>query len=404
MDVTFTVTKQPGDNFRVLASCDLEFLKDAVNLDKDHKLDIYNAPAKQAVSWQSEVLTVWRRLHIERDSMAAVGNANTVTGTIKGADLNKPNPGQSTVFIDHTLDDDDQYEGGTLKTAGGVYEVVLNSNISAFAHPILFAQGVRAQVVIIGTPADVKDQPFVLHDDDKDDLLPLTKIDRSWLAWMEETDNADATRLPANIFATAYVRPTYDGGGDPSNDEEDVPVQLNVKGNVEAARSQIANFQGSKTRRGSLNSNDFWIATLQVSFQEDLQADFDPDLAAKLARGGSAEMGFIAVTPFFRTGLFGLFGPLKPFAGSLVFRESRRDIADIFSWPQDDVERWSAVHEVGHQFGCLHPEGPYSDPKEANSVMEGGWSWSKADKNRRFSEACLNKIRSIPKPGEIAIP
>jgi hypothetical protein len=31
----------------------------------------YNAPAKQAVSWQSEVLTVWRRLHIERDSMQA---------------------------------------------------------------------------------------------------------------------------------------------------------------------------------------------------------------------------------------------------------------------------------------------------------------------------------------------
>jgi hypothetical protein len=34
----------------------------------------YNAPAKQAVSWQSEVLTVRRRLHIERDSMQAPPN------------------------------------------------------------------------------------------------------------------------------------------------------------------------------------------------------------------------------------------------------------------------------------------------------------------------------------------
>jgi len=37
-------------------------------------LHLYNAQAKQAVSWQSEVLTVWRRLHIERDAMQAPPN------------------------------------------------------------------------------------------------------------------------------------------------------------------------------------------------------------------------------------------------------------------------------------------------------------------------------------------
>jgi len=82
----FRVTMQPGDNFRVVGNADRDFLLDLEN--RDGQLNTSNADKQRIINKHvtgtaaqrevrdvanyasNQVLTVWRRLHVERDSMA----------------------------------------------------------------------------------------------------------------------------------------------------------------------------------------------------------------------------------------------------------------------------------------------------------------------------------------------
>ena len=79
----FNVTMQPGDNFRVVASPLSDFRDRCVALQtNDHGALIFmNGVNEIPSNHQTPMLTVWRRLHVEVDSMSAVTN-NFVTGTI----------------------------------------------------------------------------------------------------------------------------------------------------------------------------------------------------------------------------------------------------------------------------------------------------------------------------------
>jgi hypothetical protein len=77
--VNFTVTTQPGDNFAIAASTS-EAQVEAVNFDPTDGLHLLSAAATRVNSvceaadkvCRSRLLTVWRRLHIETDSMPRV--------------------------------------------------------------------------------------------------------------------------------------------------------------------------------------------------------------------------------------------------------------------------------------------------------------------------------------------
>ena len=78
----FTVTEQPGDNFRVVASCDPSFASQYhadINSTTGGIVDTNDNPI--ASNYVTEMLTVWRRLHVEVDSMGAVAG-NSVSGNI----------------------------------------------------------------------------------------------------------------------------------------------------------------------------------------------------------------------------------------------------------------------------------------------------------------------------------
>jgi hypothetical protein len=91
--IAFRTTMQPGDNFRIVGNADTDFLADLRNVDStvgasnDDKQRVWNAHVggtlaqreiRDVAKYASRILTVWRFLHVEVDSMVAVpapGNA-----------------------------------------------------------------------------------------------------------------------------------------------------------------------------------------------------------------------------------------------------------------------------------------------------------------------------------------
>lgn len=91
-----TVTMQPGDNFMVAASHDSKYLGgltvDRITLKDSGGLVVGAATTKAKAS---PMLTVWRRVHVEVDSMGVV-TGNNVTGVIQNA---VPNAAANTTDV-----------------------------------------------------------------------------------------------------------------------------------------------------------------------------------------------------------------------------------------------------------------------------------------------------------------
>lgn len=88
--VDLTVSRQPGNNFAVSATCNENYSNGLRLKASDGSIieDSSGNALPTAQGQRTEMLTVWRRLHIERDSMVAVptsGNqSNKVTGNVDG--------------------------------------------------------------------------------------------------------------------------------------------------------------------------------------------------------------------------------------------------------------------------------------------------------------------------------
>ena len=79
--VYFTVTKQPGDNFVVAASASDTYLT-TVTTNGTGLKDSANNPLPTVQAKRTELLTVWRKLYMEMDSMGLV-TKNHFTGYVK---------------------------------------------------------------------------------------------------------------------------------------------------------------------------------------------------------------------------------------------------------------------------------------------------------------------------------
>ena len=83
----FTVTMQPGDNFKVVASCDKDYLNGLTVVGTDIK-DSGGAALDTSKATVSDMLTVWRKVYVERDVMKRPTFAqNSVSGEITKVDL-----------------------------------------------------------------------------------------------------------------------------------------------------------------------------------------------------------------------------------------------------------------------------------------------------------------------------
>jgi hypothetical protein len=365
VSVDLTVTAQPGDNFMVAASHDQTYLNGIVVSGitlKDSTGNTVGATTPKAKA--SQMLTVWRRVHVEVDSMANV-IGNNVSGFIQAVVTNTA-INTSDLTVSQALEVS-RFEHGKITVSGVDYAVVDNSgNV----------------VTIVGTSPPPVGASFALFDDDDfngddgtildgdngEDVVAFSQT----LSLMQDSDN------PAqNVYAPAYIRPIYDGGGNTANDTGNISFRLNVSQAAVDIDTQLNLGRSS----GSNEGNDFWVVYLQIGYQGDPVEDVDP--GTEQANGGITTA--LGTTDDVTSSA----GVPQGGEGSLVYVESSRD-GDLNLMLGDDFKVRTAPHEVGHQLGL-------SGDAPALGIM----STSGSGEPLRFVDRHLNVLRwRVKSPGQ----
>lgn len=308
--VELVVSMQPGDNWRVVATTDPALLAGLLAAQNDGPNarvvdgDGQAVPGGNAVAVASNMLTAWRKLKVEVDSMGKV-TGNTIKGTITNVQPGTV-AGTSVVTISQALfgDEDDRFaNGGTLTSGGTAFEVLGNKT------------GLGVSKVTVNNKGDIKPikgAQFELADDD------LMK---------EGTDvpMPDTTTLE-DALAEAFIKPNI------VRDKDDVAFDPNVEG-LENRDLVDANW-GSRAE----NRNDNWVTYILGAFQGDIPRDGDPDTERSILLGKTNDQ----VT-----------------GGSLTFFETINDYVkgqDLVT--ATDKNRDNVVHEVGHALSHLQTESP----------------------------------------------
>ncbi len=250
----FQVSRQPGNNFTIAVSTCEDRLDELTQL----KLDSGDIPRSVELS---PVLTTWRKLWIERDSMNVVATTGAekdlTSSTITALDASSYDPGSGITTLDvddldgdNYWDGDDRLNGGKLVVGGNEYTI--DDMYDTWGDETLDVQGNP-----YGDGVRVNDE-CTLYDDDYSGssnfniVLPL----RQPLATLD--------RL---MFEEAYIEPEYLS----SAYEDTVSFNLNF--------SDIDSLTPDVT-----GSTSFWTVMVMNAFQPQAGNDEDPD--SESATGG----------------------------------------------------------------------------------------------------------------------
>lgn len=342
--VDFTVTMHSGDNFAIGASTDGDYLasltvngidlKDTANRQIPTGSVGSTACENSSVNaCRADMLTVWRRLNIEYDSMGEIGG-NHVAG--KFTDTVQVGMGEAVLnVVSSELLESLQYMGGRIEIGERSLPVIENGSNSV-------------KVRNMGTVFNItKGDPFTLYDDDdfNDDDLQFLNGDRGDnasepnldLLQPNDTpcpDQIDATNC--NMLALAYIRPSYTVVGSHS----EVPFAAYAD---EAAISAI--YEQYFFNRDTEARTDFWTIYLLGVYQYTEDNDGDPDLDL-----------------FFFPSTYGY----ADLIGSSIFLELNRGREySRFDGENPNIPKWhlrpvgpkyTIAHEVGHMLGGEHTD------------------------------------------------
>jgi hypothetical protein len=423
----FNVTLQPGDNFRVVASPLSDFPNHCVALQATNNgaVVFLNSTVEIPSNYQTELLTVWRRLHVEVDSMSAVinnrvtGNVSAIRGNSSGAtnvvlsvnlktqltpadsstNLSSPSPangrfenGSITIGTSTStglLGNGDNFvwmpAGGTfnipftVKDANGSNAVsgqVLAMSLSSFFYFTI--NTTLATNAYAGGTLTVAGSAYGVMQNVGNSVrafpgaaIPFTLHDDDNDALLPQLPD---TGLMVQKFAPAYVVPLIDGGGNFNNIKQSIAFSANVDSTTHTSVNAELNKTGAFESEGN-RSSDYWIAYIITTYQVEPAKDYDPD--------GTGEWGPQGVNG----------GGASFRRGALLFRESLRDYSrqmSVSSAGMSDLERRAVVHEIGHQFGCADQTGGIYDYSLEYDLSA----------DPVFLPLHLNIIRSIPSPGQ----
>lgn len=328
--VEFTVTIQPGDNFVVAASTDPNFQNGIV---------------------QSGMLTVWRRLHVEVDSMGAV-QQNFVQGNIASGVRNTTSS-RITLTLNVSQLEQNRFENGLLVIGTSSYRVIASDPT---ATPPADANTGNT-VTIINDSGNFSVRPgtqFILYDDDdyndNDGPPPIgdDTLDGDTGEDVEEKPAKtfslmrNSSSITENAYAAAYIQPEYNWAAAQGYNQSNINFSFNLnydtdnQGEIQLLYSFLESHRDSREEY-----DDFWSAYVFLVYQPAEIRDNDP--ITERERGGDtlAVPGNADSPPP---------GPF-PVGGehSLVYLETCRDADKENGTPE--YETSTAAHEVGHQMG-----------------------------------------------------
>jgi hypothetical protein len=370
--INLTVTMQPGDNFRVAASTDSSYLSGVAV--SGTGLQDSMGRSLETSAWrarQSVLLTVWRRLHIEVDSMGPA-QQNFIAGTIPGKW--KLNPGDiATITLNPSPSADlepNRFEGGRLVVGDVSLPVTCNiaNNVNCNTEFAVRVQNTGSTSVSIPSNSQ-----FQLYDDDDfnnndganvdGDTRPLPGEDipmpnicliqgANMPTWSNCSTQGNPDDPNTNILAPAYIHPVYDIG---DNNEYTV-FSANVSANTGPAIRDLFDFDQIATEA----STDFWTAYLLGGYQHTIDADDDPE-----SGDGAGQVGVTDA----QNGV-----------GSIIFMETNGPKECTLSPIFCNIAATTA-HELGHLLNAFEGDGGIMD-----------------DESLSFSPTSLAKIRAIPNP------
>ena len=357
--VAVRVGMQPGDNWRFCAT--MEENEQALRQMTQDQAD-HGPPPPQVK--RSEMLTTWRKLYLELDSMDT-GLDHGVSSDIDATYANTPHAGESGAEIDGwNPGDDGRYEGGTATTSSG--------------------GGPDVTFEIIDHWDDVGDDTLYVVGD-------ITPYNGEYISFCDD-DQFDSPRtvdwsLVKEKFAPAYIEP-----------EEDVEARsLNTPFVPTVRTATVPIYNAAQPGKIRSPSSSYWVA-LVLSAHQGKQwqeqptdhirssVDGDPDLYYHFHGGVWTKIGDPALV--FGTACCSVGARVPNVA--LVFLEAVREhgawVAAGWVPPQmmftaQQVERRTVAHELGHVFGL--GEGP------AGTLMES----SGFDPAHFFNEEQLKAIR-----------
>jgi len=239
-------------------------------------------------------LTLWRRLHVEVDSM---GNVAYNTDVRRNLLVQDNGDGTSTVYVSGQWDSEklNRFDGGELEdSTGNVFEIISNGMTGD-------AAWVKVYNHQDGTTPSGQSHWVSLVDDDhlresEGDNVPMP----------------DCTELE-EAMAEAFVEVLYDVGD--SNDN------VTFTPNTDTSVNNTSTYDWDSKDD---NSPAYWVTYVLGAFQGKPNEDNDPVTESWLV------------------------GVSFPQGVSLIFLETAVDVAREEQWPADDFERDIVVHEVGH--------------------------------------------------------
>jgi hypothetical protein len=335
--VNFTTTMQPGDNFAVAASTSSTFLNtitiDGTNLKTPTTpvIPMTSACTNSTVNaCRTDMLTVWRRLHVEVDSMGVVAN-NFVSGSI--VDSTTVTIGTQTLnIISPDKIELNRFENGILKIQRNgnlIANLVVNSNTKNSVNITSLAQ----YNIIAG-------DSITLFDDDN-----LNSNHNGDQGYNVEANNQTLS-LMLSAFATAYLLPEYQWAEAAGYNQNSVQFGINRTETTEQLDAFLELNRGSKAKE----LDDFWISHIFLAYQPQSLSDLDPFSDAQQGQGAISGTTLIDIV------LDSVASPPNtpssiPNGGdsSLVYLETTRDIE--VSSMISNYQKVTTIHELGHQMG-----------------------------------------------------
>jgi len=254
----FGVGMQPGSNYRVVASIIDESNYSGVQT-TNHSAAKYLGPetSQNGDTFASPLLTVWRRLWVENDSMTVIP---VDTYGYKRNDL--------SWNLDTPVIRNRSYSSSTGTTSFGIDYITDQSsflNLNALDFGQLIVQGISHRVVntqsnTVHVSGDFTSVPvnseFRLYDDDDRGLIdpPLPRVDL-------------VNQQMKNYFKTAFIE-VVDLGG--FNLDKYIPFLPNE--NIESSSTTLADSKEPNV----IDRNELWVCHLTAAYQGSMNSDTDP--------------------------------------------------------------------------------------------------------------------------------